>query len=1727
MAKMKNTQVQFLYIKYQMLYFVLLTFFTLGFRVPQVEAQQLKIGSGVHFINNAKLNVNNANIVNLGTIKNGADGTINLTGNWQNNGTYTSEAGSSVTFDGAAIQEIGGANPTIIENLILNNVAGFVLTNNLMINGTLDFLQGILSTGTYLVTIGASGITTNPASTRYIDGKLAITFDIAGTKFFPIGKGGYYRPLTLQYTSLSGSSTVTAEQFETALSGPLPANTTLLTTNRYWSVTQSGGSNFQYFISLDASGYIAARPVVLLKKDAGTITSCTSKTPDYTNNAAFTSFSDFGLGEICVNPANGGEIEANQAICNGGDPVLITNKITPSGETGTLQYKWQSSTTDATTPAGFSDISLATSSSFDPPSGLSATTWYKRLVKVTCESTWLESNVIEITVYAPFVVGSISADQTICCNFAPLQLNSVAPTGGATPYSYQWQSSTDNVNFSDINLAIGTTYSPGLLTQTTYFRQNQTSGGASSSPPPGQIQNLRGGGCGIGTTNTVTITVDPVSVGGSLAGSTSVCSGVNSTILILSGHTGTVVKWQSSTDNWLSTTDINNTSTSLTATNLTATTKYHAIVKNGVCSTASSDDATVMVDPVSAGGAVAGSTTVCSGTNSTTLLLSGHTGTIVKWQYSTDNWTTIIDISNTSTSLTASNLSVSTKYRAVVKSGICSSSNSSVGIITVNPNPALFITTGGGYFCSGSGVTAGLNGSQIGVNYQLYRNGDVVAGAVVAGTGTAISFPPQPNGIYTITAADILTGCQRAMSGQGIILPDPGFNIYNVSGGGSYCIGSSGVCVYVSNSEYGVVYKLFLNNSFTGTTITGNGSAISFCGITAPGNYTVIAFNPISACTANMTGLAIVTVDPVSVGGSISGSKSVCYETNNSNLILSGHTGTIVKWQSSSDNWVTATDIANTTATLTATNLITTTKYHVIVQSGVCSQAISSGATLTVHPLPLVTFEGTFEDQHLCGDPITLTGGSPLGGNYSGTGVSGGMFDPSQAGPGTHTLTYTYTDVWGCTNSATNSIEVMQPETYTYLIGTGADFPDLTGDDGLFAFLNANRRCGDVFAIVLNDLVENGNHALNESVEVIPGNYTLSILPIDETQKLISGNCTQALIRLNGIDRITIDGGKYWPYRAIKFRNTNAGFPTLSIANGVNNCTVASCEIEGNNSDATSGVVVLESSLESNSGILFNRNIIGNISGSPAAPANIFTAKGSGSFLNHHINMQGNEFRNFSSNGINITGTGNGNNWTLYNNSFYATLTFNTNQTGINFSPGASSINNVINTNYIGGSSYQIYGINFINSGSGFFKGICVNSGNTTVSHNSVGNIKMLNIGSPSITGIEILGGTATVNNGNIIGSTNILYSINMMGIGTFDGIKSTSASEVTIKGNTVGNINYSANVGSPKVTCFYMKRGNVDQNSIFNIGCILSTMSPWIYGIYNEANGVGNNITNNMIALKGGNTANPKLFGIYDKSLGNAGSILHNTVSIQGTTYAAATNLTSAFYREGSASVILYNNILYNSKASTVYAKHYAIYSTSTTAITTNYNDLITISPNVVYWGGTIFLNLGLWKNATRDFNSIALAPVFVSASDLHLTAVNVGIDNKGSALYSVALDYDGAPRSITTPDIGCDEFVSSPGFMAPEITEDVVIEPTLSVYPNPINSNATLSVTLGKESKVSIRIYNIVGELIQSIDEQMLPEGTRNIEFNSATMRSGLYICRMIVNNEKIVVKRMEVIR
>lgn len=87
---------------------------------------------------------------------------------------------------------------------------------------------------------------------------------------------------------------------------------------------------------------------------------------------------------------------------------------------------------------------------------------------------------------------------------------------------------------------------------------------------------------------------------------------------------------------------------------------------------------------------------------------------------------------------------------------------------------------------------------------------------------------------------------------------------------------------------------------------------------------------------------------------------------------------------------------------------------------------------LTVYPLPFTTLT-------LCNDPVTtvnsrpvtLRGGIPLGGTFSGPGVTGNLFFPGAAGPGNHLITYTATNSFGCAKSAALTLSVLPVAPFT------------------------------------------------------------------------------------------------------------------------------------------------------------------------------------------------------------------------------------------------------------------------------------------------------------------------------------------------------------------------------------------------------------------------------------------------------------------------------------------------------------------------------------------------------------------------------------------------------------------------------------------------------------------------------------------------------------------------
>ncbi|MBF4519046.1 BspA family leucine-rich repeat surface protein [Flavobacterium sp. ANB] len=159
-----------------------------------------------------------------------------------------------------------------------------------------------------------------------------------------------------------------------------------------------------------------------------------------------------------------------------------------------------------------------------------------------------------------------------------------------------------SIDFSTINLPSGT-YSLSFTATgagATTSPQNVTASPSSftlSGLKAGTYSDfsITSGGC-TGSVSTSKVLSDPTSVGGSVGGGGTICSGATSALLSLTGHTGTVVKWQSSVSPFTIWTDIANTTASYTSGVLTATTQFRAVVQNGTCASANSTATTVTVN---------------------------------------------------------------------------------------------------------------------------------------------------------------------------------------------------------------------------------------------------------------------------------------------------------------------------------------------------------------------------------------------------------------------------------------------------------------------------------------------------------------------------------------------------------------------------------------------------------------------------------------------------------------------------------------------------------------------------------------------------------------------------------------------------------------------------------------------------------------------------------------------------------------------------------------------------------------------------------------------------------------------------------------------------------------------------------------------------------------------------------------------------------------------------
>ncbi|MFN8346839.1 MAG: M36 family metallopeptidase [Spirosomataceae bacterium] len=469
----------------------------------------------------------------------------------------------------------------------------------------------------------------------------------------------------------------------------------------------------------------------------------------------------------------------------------------------------------------------------------------------------------------------------------------------------------------------------------------------------------------------VTFTVNSFA-GGSLAGSTNVCSGNNSAQFLLSGHSGTVLKWQSSANSSFSSpVDITNNTTTLNVNNVSQTTYYRAVLQSGNC-TSYSDAGSITVDAATVGGSITGGGAVCAGTNSTVLTLSGQVGAVQKWQSASDAlFTNPADIVNATTSLTAANLAITTYYRAVVKSGVCNQLNSTAGSVTVDAATVGGSISGSTTVCAGTNSTVLTLSGQVGAVQKwqsasdaLFTNPADIANATTSLTAANLA-------ITTYYRAVVKSGaCSQLNSTAGSVTVDAATVGGSITGGGAVCTGTNSTMLTLSG-QVGAVQKWqsSLNANFnTVTDIANTTASLTAANLANTTYYRAVVKSGV--CTQLNSIAGTVTVDAATVGGSISGSTTVCAGANSTVLTLSGQVGAVQKWQSASDAlFSNPTDIVNATATFTAANLASTTYYRAVVKSGVCSQLNSTNANVTVNPLPTASISGT--------GPVCQNGNSP------------------------------------------------------------------------------------------------------------------------------------------------------------------------------------------------------------------------------------------------------------------------------------------------------------------------------------------------------------------------------------------------------------------------------------------------------------------------------------------------------------------------------------------------------------------------------------------------------------------------------------------------------------------------------------------------------------------------------------------------------------------------------
>ena len=376
----------------------------------------------------------------------------------------------------------------------------------------------------------------------------------------------------------------------------------------------------------------------------------------------------------------------------------------------------------------------------------------------------------------------------------------------------------------------------------------------------------------------------------------------------------------------------------------------------------------------------------------------------------------------------------SSGFYSVTATGIGGCTASDIMHLTLNPMPVVDLGPDSS-LCNG---TITLNAGNAGSTF-LWSNGANTQTATVAASGLYAVTVINSNGCLGSDIVGITIGAASVYLGNDTALCATSYTLDAANPGGTYLWSDNSTSRQLHATHSGTysvtvtltggcsamdainitlnalpTVELGANTSICSGFITldagnagstylwSNNTSAQTLNTSAPGTYAVTVTSG-SGCTASD---AITITQGIGPVVNLGNDTSVCAETF---VVDAGNVGSTYLWSDGSTN-----------QTLTTRNSGT---YSVTVTApGGCSTADT--INLGVHQFNC-SLTWTLDTVLVGSGPITLTGGSPLGGTFGGHGVTGNAFDPDSLAPGYYVISYSVTDsATGCSSTAADSLYV-------------------------------------------------------------------------------------------------------------------------------------------------------------------------------------------------------------------------------------------------------------------------------------------------------------------------------------------------------------------------------------------------------------------------------------------------------------------------------------------------------------------------------------------------------------------------------------------------------------------------------------------------------------------------------------------------------------------------------